>query len=361
MLQPDFVNALAKIGRGEYAGSFQSIADFQDTYWGLTHHVMITDMKGNVKVSPAYKNPLNNHLNSKIEQVIEGKKVTGFFSFTEKDHNHSLLILPLKRSGIQIGYLVIELEIEKFLKLLQTNNDRIRSYLVTPEAELVTRKKSDSKSLTAHKGIAEAIKQKKYMGIVELSNAEDVIGFYEYSDQFPWIIATEITESDLFHRLDTDQYLVIVIAITIFFLSALTGIILSNKLTKPLQSATEITKRVASGNLSQPDSQITGNDEFGQISTSLLSMASALRKDMQELSNRSSQISSSSTELAATAQDLAYTTASGKTASNERGIRELMQSLEKNAKLADEAQKTSVEATEKADTGGKNVTDAVDI
>jgi len=63
-----YASSLSKRGRfvKEYNDAYKQLLAFQETYWGLSHHMFLANTKGRVLISPPHKQSRSSHLNHKI-------------------------------------------------------------------------------------------------------------------------------------------------------------------------------------------------------------------------------------------------------------------------------------------------------
>ena len=98
------------------------------------------------------------------------------------------------------------------------------------------------------------------------------INKYQYFRPWDWIIVAGSYEEEIFAGVNRTLYFVVLIAIGSIALAILLTVILSRVLTRPLTELTEITARMAGGNLTQKV-VLTSEDEIGRLAQSFNRMA----------------------------------------------------------------------------------------
>ena len=98
------------------------------------------------------------------------------------------------------------------------------------------------------------------------------INKYQYFRPWDWIIVAGSYEEEIFAGVNRTLYFVVLIAIGSIALAIFLTIILSRVLTRPITELTEITARMAGGNLTQKVA-LTSEDEIGRLAQSFNGMA----------------------------------------------------------------------------------------
>jgi PAS domain S-box-containing protein len=98
------------------------------------------------------------------------------------------------------------------------------------------------------------------------------INKYEYFRPWDWIIVAGSYEEEIFAGVNRTLFFVVLIGIGSIVLAILLTVILSRVLTRPITELTEITARMAGGNLTQKIG-LTSEDEIGRLAQSFNRMA----------------------------------------------------------------------------------------
>ncbi|WP_153160172.1 methyl-accepting chemotaxis protein [Zoogloea sp. 1C4] len=157
------------------------------------------------------------------------------------------------------------------------------------------------------------------------------------------------------------------IAFGILGVSAMVMIVISlltiRSITRRIAEATEMTARIAEGDLRQtPPTSGTADDEIGQILTALEKMRAELAQTISGVIANSNQVASSASELSATAHQVSVSSEqqSSSTASAAAAVEELTVSIDHVGSSADEANERAIEAGRQAANSGAEVTAAAD-
>ncbi|WDZ94633.1 methyl-accepting chemotaxis protein [Herbaspirillum sp. WKF16] len=132
-------------------------------------------------------------------------------------------------------------------------------------------------------------------------------------------------------------------------------------ITRPLDTAVDISRRVAEGDLSS-DVQVKSKDETGQLLQSLKDMNTSLRGIVSNVRNGTDTISTASAEIAAGNLDLSSRTEEQASSLEETAsaMEELISTVRQNADNARQASQLAVSASEVAEQGGGVVSQVVD-
>ncbi len=182
------------------------LRNYQETYWGIFHHVMIADTTGMIVLSPYHGKPSNNHLGQNISgspffrKALQEPTVTDFFGFEEKDHFHQLHMQPVKEGKRTVGVLVFEIEISYMDKVLLSNVSMEESsslFISTLEGTRVVRSRKDLEKPMDHQGIREAAARGLAVGEYTSYTNKRVVGAYKRDERHPWIIAVEVDKGEI--------------------------------------------------------------------------------------------------------------------------------------------------------------------
>ncbi|NWF56118.1 MAG: Cache 3/Cache 2 fusion domain-containing protein [Syntrophaceae bacterium] len=108
------------------------------------------------------------------------------------------------------------------------------------------------------------------------------INKYLYFRDWDWIIAAGSYEEEVFEGVARTKFFITLVALGTVALAILLTIMLSRVLTRPLQQLTEMTARMADGDLTQKVN-LGGDDEIGTLSRSFNRMADQVRNQTRNL------------------------------------------------------------------------------
>jgi PAS domain S-box-containing protein len=108
------------------------------------------------------------------------------------------------------------------------------------------------------------------------------INKYQYFPDWDWIIAAGSYEEEIFEGVARTKFFITLVALGTIALAILPTVMLSRVLTRPLQQLTEVTARMAGGDLTQKVN-LSGGDEIGTLSHSFNRMADQVLKYTRDL------------------------------------------------------------------------------
>lgn len=284
----------------------QELATIQETSWGRTHHVFLSDPDGNVVLSPPARGWSDPGLTLELIEHTQGPHfgqsiadaesfehaksaptVSGFFGFEERDHYHQLAMCPVRSStGDTLGVVAIEIDIQSTIDLLCSDfklGESGRIELVTTTGERVVHLKGHSAEIPH---ITPGLRSAMTSGQVSSGNFNTpngaVLGVYKPSSVYPWIIAVEFGQSEVIADARAQQARFTVVGLVIILVCAITAIILARYFSKPIQSLVESATAVAQGDLFRKI-EITSDDEIGQLQHAVDDMRSSLKQQIDKL------------------------------------------------------------------------------
>jgi len=151
-----------------------------------------------------------------------------------------------------------------------------------------------------------------------------------------------------------------VLATIATILGAIVGTIVTKGITRPLVSAVEVAKKVASGDLTT-DVQVTGTDETGQLLNALKEMNDSLLVTVSKVRSGTENIAVASGEIASGNADLSARTNNQAAALQQTAsaMDELTSTVRQNAESAEHANLLVNKASDRATKGGEVVNEVV--
>ena len=138
-LQADFINrcdSVSNVGPNSFTQETEVFTDawqilhaYQESQWGLFHHIYLADLEGEVFLSPNHvpddqgisaldDNSQSGHFGDDISESsffaasLSAVQITDFFAFAETDHFHQNLMHPVvDKNGNTMAILCFEIEI----------------------------------------------------------------------------------------------------------------------------------------------------------------------------------------------------------------------------------------------------------
>lgn len=252
---------------------------YMEEHWAVEyHHIFIADITGEVVLSPEHGSDdnklLSSHLGADISDnpwfnaALKEFQVTDYFTWTETDHYHQLLLLPIKnREGVAMAVMGFELMLDYEHDILVKDFDLGETgkiLLATLDGQPVVHFKDKEQPQLDHAGIEEAKVSGFYVGRSINEKGVEVIGFYLKNNRFPWILVAEIETREAFADLRIIALyfyvgLVITAMLVIFLI-----IILSSLITGPIINLRNTAKDIMSGKTDKRV-YIESGDEIGQL------------------------------------------------------------------------------------------------
>jgi methyl-accepting chemotaxis protein len=160
---------------------------------------------------------------------------------------------------------------------------------------------------------------------------------------------------------NSGRNLLILLGLLAIAIGSLMAWLLSRSIVTPLNYAVDVTKRVASGDLTHRI-EVSSKDETGQMLRALKDMNSSLNRIVSEVHRGSSAIVSASTQIAAGNLDLSSRTEEQASSLEETAssMEELTSTVKQNADNARQANQLAVSASTVAEKGGAVVSQVVD-
>ncbi|MFT5050536.1 MAG: diguanylate cyclase (GGDEF)-like protein/PAS domain S-box-containing protein [Chlamydiales bacterium] len=286
----------------------------QDTLWGATHHVFLTNTRGEVILSPphgeyddAYRAPftadelarktLGTHLGHSIaehdffDEALTSPTITSFFGFEERDHFHQLILHPvLAPDGTPLGLVVVEVAIDAVTNLLTggfTLGESGKVTLATILGQRVVHSRDADTGIIDSEGLHDAIRTgEATFGDYLVDREREVFGIYLPSSIHPWIVCIEIDRAEVMREAAAMRtYMFKILGITALVLG-IVGTLLGMWFGKPLVRCAAAARRVSEGIIKEPIPISRGLDEIGTLERATESMRSRLSDQIQTLDQR---------------------------------------------------------------------------
>ncbi|MDH4200934.1 MAG: methyl-accepting chemotaxis protein, partial [Spirochaetia bacterium] len=159
---------------------------------------------------------------------------------------------------------------------------------------------------------------------------------------------------------DSNELLILIVAIIAIILGILIGFIITGSITKPLSESLDIFQKMSKGDLSVRAS-LHGKDEIGQMINALNEMGLSLSDTMSKIIGHTENVASASRQLSSTAQTMSQGSNEQAASVEETSasIEEMTSSITQNAENAKVTQGISTKASSEAQEGGKAVMETV--
>jgi PAS domain S-box-containing protein len=172
------------------------------------------------------------------------------------------------------GYMLTESRFTEHLKKMERIKKRSALELKLIDSETGELTYGVEQCITGKDG-SDAKGYKDYGGII-------VLGVWRWLPEFNWGVITEIDRAEAYGAAYNLKYVVTALILAIAFPIVLLAYILGGRLSNPIIQLTEITEKMASGDLTQRVN-IKSDNEIGILATSFDTMAKALYEKTKEI------------------------------------------------------------------------------
>ena len=140
--------------------------------------------------------------------------------------------------------------------------------------------------------------------IYEYNNIEKMVGFAPITT-VGWSLAVSLPVAEATGALDALTMISLITIVVVLVIAAIFIAWFARRIAKPIQVLEGAANRIAGGDLTLAQINITSNDEIGRLGQAFETMTKNLRGLIKQVSNATGQLASSSEELTASAQQSA--------------------------------------------------------
>ncbi|MDZ5472811.1 methyl-accepting chemotaxis protein [Bacillus sp. 31A1R] len=189
------------------------------------------------------------------------------------------------------------------------------------------------------------------------------------------IEGAQAASSESMNLFSTGRLWTIIISVMAFILGISLAIVIARMISKPLITLAEHVKKVANGDLTMEELKVTSKDETGQLVTDFNQMTNSLRHIIGQVAHQSQQVASTSEQLSASAEETTRATEQITIAIQEVAagseqqvssvidasevLKEMTNGMGQIGMSIQHATDSSIEATEKANSGDETVSKVV--
>ncbi|MFT4647128.1 MAG: diguanylate cyclase (GGDEF)-like protein/PAS domain S-box-containing protein [Glaciecola sp.] len=286
----------------------------QREWRGKTHHVFLTDVTGRVVMSPPrseyegnfrlpfHPSPqklaaLGGHLGDSIgdkdffADALEDASITNFSSIRGNDHDHQLLLHPVKDSqGQAVGVVVVEVAVDALKELLSNGTPLGKSgkvTLATHTGRRVIHRMDGDAGVLDSEGLRQSILSGELtFGEFRVDGNRDVFGVYLPSTTHPWIVCIEIDQEEFRSASGINKSFMAQVLALIAVAMGIIGMLLGTWFGKPLQRLSAAAQRVSEGHIEISIPVTRGLDEIGKLERAVESMRVRLYEQILTLDRR---------------------------------------------------------------------------
>ena len=170
--------------------------------------------------------------------------------------------------------------------------------------ELLLKQRIDSEAVRS------ALEGKDVIGIYKGYRNQKVLGHYTVDKDITdvigrkWCVIAEVDLKEAFAPVYFMRNVLIGIILLYLVIVVIIGMVVSNKIANPVEGLSEVTKKIAQGNLAAQIS-VHGDDEIGALADSFRKMVAGLKEIVAKIQDATSQITSAGNEILAASQQQA--------------------------------------------------------
>lgn len=298
-----------------------------------------------------------------------------------------LIATPIKSAGQIIGILAGTISIEDVekhvlgIKVAQTGYAYVLRkdgmIIVHPNKELVNKVNiaNDPNATPALKeAVGKMLGGEKGIASYKYTNIEKYLAYAPITGT-AWSIGVTVPVSEAMAELKTFTQISLITIISVLVLATVVILLTANRIAKPLQLLEIAAGRIASGDLSVTNINITSQDELGRLARAFETMVANLRNLVRKIDNSSEMVAASAEELTASADqssqaanqvatsitDVSRGLEAQLSAANNTStvVQQMSAGIQQIAANVNELAAQSIQATAKANAGNKSVDEAV--
>lgn len=252
--------------------------------------------------------------------------------------------------------------------------DQNGTYLATPVAENVMKKKITEDSNASLAGIGNQLLQNETGKSEFVGDTGKNIVFFKKIKDTNWVLSVVISEKELFAPLKSFLSTLLVISAAGILVIIILIHFYSRYLTRQIQSVNEISQAMAQGDFSQ-SLRVQSEDEFGQMSQNFNAMRENVNGLLSKISSSSHHVAATAEELTASAEQTSKATeqiaetiqevAAGtdkqvrSVEESSRSIREMSHGIDQIAQNAQHVAETAQQAMDMAQDGDQSIRTAI--
>ncbi len=283
-----------------YRQVYQALQAYQESHWGVFHHVFLADPGGRVIVSPLHLATRTNHQGTSVREVpyfrqaLKESRFTDYFGFQESDHYHQLLMQPVfNPAGQALGVLVFEVEIEEILNFLNQDVQKVKGegvFLTTLSGYRITRDKQAFRQQVHSSGISQALSRGKAVGFFRNAEGQEVVGVYLRDATYPYVLAVEMDKQSVFASVNRHFWVIFLLS---FLAIGGIGIALGfagKRMAEPLIEMTHVAKRITEGDLKHRIRINSTTREIVDLSNAINHMVDTLEESREALQRQKESV-----------------------------------------------------------------------
>jgi methyl-accepting chemotaxis protein len=341
----------------DYAEAIAMVLAIQEASWGRVHHIFLVNPDGEVILSPGHGGSVASHHGHHIEhpdfrRAVAGETVlTDFFGFTEKDHFHQLVMVPVRAdNGAVCGVIVVEVTIEYMLGQMARGipSDRTSVRLLTPDGVAIVHARDALVEEVVHQNFVEAMSDGAYAGRAVRADGTPVLTVYRTSEDGSFVLMTEQDLSTVTASVRTAMLGAGAIFVPILIVVLVMAHLVSKRMVRPINQMAATLRDISSGS-----GDLSQRVEVPQT-TELGDMASSFNSFAQKINDLVASVAGASAEIRAGCGQIAEMSRTAATEFQSYGLRldEMSTAVSDNARsLAEVADRTEQLQRDSAEAG----------
>ena len=171
----------------------------------------------------------------------------------------------------------------------------------------------------------------------------------------------KVWEDDALAAAASSSQFTLVFSVVVFVVAILFGLILSSRITKPIQNIVQVAQNVASGNFDQRV-DVTMNDETGQLQRAFRDMIENLSRLIMEIKYGAEGIASAAGQVSSTSQSVSQGTSEQAASVEETSssLEEMTASISQNAENSRLMEQMATKSASEAEESGRSVAETMD-
>ena len=287
---------------------------------------------------------------------------------------------PIREKGEIIGIVALQISLDAINGIMQERSGMGKTgetYLVGQDKKM----RSDSyldpeghsvaasvvgtvdKNGVDTEGVREAQAGRAGQKVIIDYNGNPVLSAWDTIDlgDFKWTVLAEIDEAEIDEPINALVTFILYIAFGIIVVVIVVALVFSRSISKPLGAVTDLSQKIAEGDLTVEKLERKSRDEIGMLAESFGVMLDSLNEVLGQINTSVEQVSSGSDQVAQSSQSLSQGATEQASSLEEvtSSLNEISSQSKQNAESATEANSIAKTAVENAESGNEQMSELV--
>ncbi|SJZ52796.1 methyl-accepting chemotaxis protein [Selenihalanaerobacter shriftii] len=275
--------------------------------------LFVVDLNGKMHDTNNYSTNVSNQ--SYFQRVMQEKKivVSKILSSFETGRPITIIATPIHKDGQMVGILGNVLKLDKLQQITEDMKingigygwiiDSNKQTIAHPNDKYLGNKKILETGDKQLKNITSQMAEGKAGSGVFMQEGVGKGLAFAPIEETNWSIALVAVNDKVLAPVNAIKKSSLWISLVAIILGLIVAYLISSKIAKPIQAASNFAEEIANGNLQVQSLDITSNDEVGELISSLNRMRNNLKDMITDLLNTTENLSAYSEELSASAQE----------------------------------------------------------